>query len=605
MKGTKILKALLALLRAALALLLVPAAVVGSFMATRHYLQNTGSPDLQAIAAFLAKYETPNVKILIAAGLLFLFNLINRLIDWKTRNSTRPVFTLFVPLFLVSVLSSSDFLFEIIFSMTLALFILRKANDFSLILPMEPASKEVASRSMEILQFFSWSVLIIFIPLCFSFASSTPQLLVAIWASTYLFSLIALRGRIRLFLKVESVLSLFLAVQALVFLVLSSILKNYDGRIVAGQLGVLLVLLHLTLFYFQHAQLRWFNLVMPALTLIGLIALEAALTPYHLGERRAPSAPAGRQSDAIILTNQTFNYIYDVAQDHFRGKKPTLEKPPKVFRIIAQGSSTTEGYGVKMDADVWPAVLETRLNRLGKPYRFETYNAGWGGTNSFFLFLNFQKALLKYKPDLLILYLANNDTFYQRGPFTEHELFEMATQNEYRPSLVLQRDALPAVREAKKGERLTAALLRTQLFLSRFSLYRLLVRQELDLRDIMISTGRINFPLNQYVQFVPKKDFQENLENYAELCRQNGIILVLIGEGVLTDLHVYKSIMASVAQSYHLVYYDANDGLMGCTDNISELFLDKGHLTIKGNVCLAEIIVNLFEAEKVLPEKLK
>ncbi len=91
------------------------------------------------------------------------------------------------------------------------------------------------------------------------------------------------------------------------------------------------------------------------------------------------------------------------------------------YRIIILGDSYTFGWGVKMEK-TFPKVLESSLKKQG--YSVQVVNAGIYGYNTQQEVLFFEKELLKYKPDLVIISFVLNDTRPQgtvpMHPFTKN-----------------------------------------------------------------------------------------------------------------------------------------------------------------------------------------
>ncbi|MCL4235006.1 MAG: hypothetical protein KJ042_10845, partial [Deltaproteobacteria bacterium] len=108
----------------------------------------------------------------------------------------------------------------------------------------------------------------------------------------------------------------------------------------------------------------------------------------------------------------------------FRMGAPTPKKAPGTTRILVQGASSTQGFGIERDEDVWTSVLERELNARESSRRFEVVNAGLASTTSFTMLVNYREELGKYEHDVLLLYLGDNDATYSRGPLTEREMFD-------------------------------------------------------------------------------------------------------------------------------------------------------------------------------------
>lgn len=97
-----------------------------------------------------------------------------------------------------------------------------------------------------------------------------------------------------------------------------------------------------------------------------------------------------------------------------RGKEWTLAKPKDTLRILAVGGSDTFGIN-SPDGATWPAFLEASLRRQGR--RVEVFNGGWPRSRLMDVLHWYSVDWRRYKPDLMVCYLAYNDTW--RGSSAE------------------------------------------------------------------------------------------------------------------------------------------------------------------------------------------
>jgi len=106
----------------------------------------------------------------------------------------------------------------------------------------------------------------------------------------------------------------------------------------------------------------------------------------------------------------------------FRGPFPlTLEKPEGVIRILTLGGSSTEG-GFVADGKTWPEVLQRALDKTVGGGKVEVINLGTSGYSTKTSLANFKKRGLPLKPDMVILYEANNDFFGYIQSYLKSEL---------------------------------------------------------------------------------------------------------------------------------------------------------------------------------------
>ena len=120
----------------------------------------------------------------------------------------------------------------------------------------------------------------------------------------------------------------------------------------------------------------------------------------------------------ILCSNIDLSYIYDEPDfsstgsfNHnsygFRGPEFSIEKSDDTFRIIAVGGSTTEGIS-KNDNETYPGFLQT-LFEINDIKNVEVINAGVSGAASFEERNLIENKLMKYNPDLIIIYDGWND----------------------------------------------------------------------------------------------------------------------------------------------------------------------------------------------------
>jgi len=83
-----------------------------------------------------------------------------------------------------------------------------------------------------------------------------------------------------------------------------------------------------------------------------------------------------------------------------------LEKPDGVFRVIALGDSTTEGFEVR-ESHTYPAVLEGYLRKNG--IEAEVFNTGISGFGTAEELIYLENEGIKYKPDAVVLGFFGND----------------------------------------------------------------------------------------------------------------------------------------------------------------------------------------------------
>jgi len=105
--------------------------------------------------------------------------------------------------------------------------------------------------------------------------------------------------------------------------------------------------------------------------------------------------------------NQHYTTI-DINTHGFRGDEITVDKPFDTFRIFVIGGSTTFGVGSTSNSNTIPGYLQNYFNSVPE-LNVEVINAGIPKAFSYSEINYVQKSLLKYEPDLLIVYDGFND----------------------------------------------------------------------------------------------------------------------------------------------------------------------------------------------------
>ena len=105
---------------------------------------------------------------------------------------------------------------------------------------------------------------------------------------------------------------------------------------------------------------------------------------------------------------------YQINSHSFRGDEFSLEKPDNTFRIFVVGGSTVQGWGVT-EQETISNILQKELNELSINKKFEVINAGFGGAWSKDEVKLVENKIIKFNPDLIIVYDGWNDALKQIG----------------------------------------------------------------------------------------------------------------------------------------------------------------------------------------------
>lgn len=198
-------------------------------------------------------------------------------------------------------------------------------------------------------------------------------------------------------------------------------------RVIIWFFDICFVLLGFLLFKF-HERLRFptkkeFLLLLFGL-IVGLILLEgggriwlgnfasdatfASFATYNMIQQRKH-----RYTQHPYLSwYPTPNYVNQEGDKHnslgFRGEEVKNPKPKDQFRIVTIGGSTTYTTGVKSYKNSYPYLLQQELNNRGHE-TVRVINAGVGNYDSWNNLINFEFKVLDLNPDLLIVYMGDND----------------------------------------------------------------------------------------------------------------------------------------------------------------------------------------------------
>lgn len=540
-------------------------------------------------------------NLTIAVAVFFLISLLNDLLDRRLNQTTGSLVWLSLPMFLTAVLFQTESVFALGLCLTTVLFILRKIYDAHPSLAGSDTGESARPiRKITVLG----SVLFLLAAPVFAAVFSRPSVFLY-WLAVYLLAFLATGLRWRRWLNRELFLVGLTCLAAISWLPLMALKKAGPQYAVIAPL-LALVSLHLYACWRNRARIRGYNILMLAMVVLGVALLDYSLAPLNLAARFNPETQ--RRPDNIVplkaiigvMPGEMYdrqNYGWFVEAGRVRGDDPPLPKPPGQTYILALGSSSTMGFGIENDSDVWPAKLERLLKEEEDNERFWVTNGGTAGSTSFAMLINFKNVMIRYDPDVLLLYIGYNDTVHYYGPFTEREMFAAATQKH--PVGEIGEVSQRLVEESQKQfGRASDTIIKLQKTLGRSTLYRLLRFHLLPLGALAGGSDLVPYK----TQAVPPWDFEANLREFAEICKRRGIDLVVVGEASRTDLSEYKAIMADAAEKYGFIYLDADSKLRECGDR-ADLFQDEVHLTVEGNRCLARIVYNLLLQKRIVEKE--
>ena len=567
-----------------------------------------GPAGFHNLVAKTAKPLIHNERIAAALLLFLILTAIRRFLAHRRQVPPRSAFWLVVPLMLTTVWFPTGQMFPFMFVLTILVFVW---SELIRQWPLPPDGDTTFPRSgwIQIGIGLAMAVWIVATAAASdSAAVAVGQLLscAMLWA--------VLNFRRRAFLRAQAFL-LLIVVPATTLAAVAWPKTTTPSVVPALTVALLgFVAFHLVMLRVEAKKLRWANTAMLVMLAVGLAMLEVLLTPLQLDTRAKPGQERAETKNKLMpqrggrllatLQHGQFNDLplgWGVEVGRIRGPQPAKKRPAGTYRIIVEGSSSTEGCGVPRDEDVWSFVLERKLNDLGLPYRVEVINAGVAGTTTFDMLLNFKLEMVNYEPNMLILYIGHNDQSYSFGPLTEREMFEAAMRNRPADRKLAKIATAPASATAPRSVspawHWAVAL---QNVLSRSSLYRVFRRGLLEMRDTPGMDRAFGRPLAPAVM---PTEFIDNLLNLARFCRERGVQLVLVGEAARVNLSRYQTMMAEIAGQENVPFVNANFLLRSCTNDVPSLFTDNVHLTVPGNACIAEIVKNMLVQNRLLPAR--
>jgi lysophospholipase L1-like esterase len=180
--------------------------------------------------------------------------------------------------------------------------------------------------------------------------------------------------------------------------------------------------------------------------LVLLLALAAGLGP---GVARADTAcPLAVPS-----------WIADSAMPLPLLRMRLAEKP--VLKIVAIGSSSTQGSGASTPANAYPALLEARLRAALPGVRVKVLNRGIGGEDAAQNLARFDADVLALRPSLVIWQAGANMAMRQGEPHNFRTLLERGVellQSEGIDVILVDSQAAPRVLASPRNEGFLAAV---------------------------------------------------------------------------------------------------------------------------------------------------
>lgn len=273
------------------------------------------------------------------------------------------------------------------------------------------------------------------------------------------------------------------------------------------------------------------------------------------------------------LRNMPGDDFHSVNSQGFRGQAISLRKASNTYRIFCLGDSCTFGLGVKY-CEAYPFLLKGLLNKGSRGARYEVVNAGVPGYSSLQGLRCLERDILKYRPDLIIVFFGWNDIS-------------------------------PAISYADKEQRMpNGVILSIDSFMRHSKVYQLLD----DIIEYLSNKARsLSVPKTRnkaQIVRVSEEDFVKNLTRIYEIGRQNGFKVIFLNEPSRDFIpQSYGSSIKELCREKNICFLDLQDKFNSSGIAMGKLFNDVIHTTKTGNQLIAESIFDFLKNN--LPQEVR
>ena len=257
---------------------------------------------------------------------------------------------------------------------------------------------------------------------------------------------------------------------------------------------------------------RSFTVITLLLPLLAFAALELTLRLAHYGPDLSLFTTEEIDRTTYHIMNPLVKLRYfsrgeshaTTSADYF-----VMPKPSGTFRIFCLGGSTTAGYPYWYNGS-FSSFLRERLHRTFPTRNIEVINLGMTATNSFTV-LDVARELTGYEPDLLIVYDGHNEFYGALGVASR----ETVLGGRFLANLTLRLAHCRVFMLLRQGFEASHALVRGGPELG---------RQNITMESLARGTY---IPYGSQIYNDGKYTFRANLDDLRDLCRENGIPLIL------------------------------------------------------------------------------
>ncbi len=317
-----------------------------------------------------------------------------------------------------------------------------------------------------------------------------------------------------------------------------------------------------------------------AATTTGLLLLAALAG----GAAPALAIDRGLVADAVLMNRMTYvdwsgsrlederiwlqhpllrRWNYWLADHRFHDREFPVARSAGVRRVLVLGGSSTWGYRIPPASGMeWPAQLEGLLGRRGP---VEVLNGAYVGATSNRLYRLLRDALLPFAPDVVVLCVTFNDS--SSRALGDEEAYYAAV-------------SAPGAERSWLGDRAARdALEREKAVLSAI---------------IAAVPGDPRPSLEQWraagLDTSPPERLHSTLQDFARLCAQHGMRLVLVKEPLAGDLRIawkeeFYAAIDAVAAEHGLAVVDPTPALQAAGG--APLFIDRVHPKYGGCTVIA------------------
>jgi len=258
-----------------------------------------------------------------------------------------------------------------------------------------------------------------------------------------------------------------------------------------------------------------------------------------------------------------------------RGPEFSVKKQRGVFRIVCLGDSCTYGAGISNDAETYVKRLEKMLNsHNNSSIRYEVINAGVPGYGSFQALMNLQKRVIYWNPDLITVYIGNNNDYEVNRYFDLEPLINLPI------------------------------FLKINNFLERSYLFQLLKSSLLKLKLFLMKIIFNDFPAKYR-----RSAYQVTEEHFlkmAQIARESNFKIIFLNYPYLSGNRILVE-QAETNQSIERAAKEAKVPLVDIFKALKSqggerLFFDTVHPNIVGHKVIAETIFKTILDEGIVPK---